>query len=147
MDEKQPDQHNSDIAWAVIDSGSRRIVGKVPLNLGPGDMCRIEEAVELDVSVTRLPAGPNGQTAALYAPSMIPIDLERGPITISALIHSIRYFSEMPDRGRSYEAQYCSLMDQIVEARARAAGLETAHSVPSGFMGPNGSFGGGPRGG
>lgn len=161
MDEKQQNNEHPDLAWAVIDSGSRRLVGRIPPGLAPGDKAHVEEAVELDVGCTRLPAGPQGQVATLYSPSMVPIDLEEGPTYIDVVISNVRYYADMNDRGRRYEEMYGQLMDQMVQARARRAGLSMANSLPQqgnpqqgnpqippgmppGFMRPNG-FGGGQR--
>lgn len=151
---EREDNDATEPVWAVVDSGTRRLVGKVPIDTVAGMRVTVEEAVELDCNITNLP-GPQG-TVAVYSPSMKPVDIERSPVKIEALVQNIRFFPEMKDRGQQLELMYQDLLEQLDEVRARAAGIQRARSMPrppgggfvgpGGFGGPPGGFGGGPRG-
>lgn len=136
--------NNEATVWAVVDSGTRRLVGQVPKETKPGDIVTVHEAFELNADVTRLPAGPQGQTAALFSPSMVPVDIEREPVDVLCLVANIRFFSDMKSRGREYEMMYQDLIDQLVQARARAANIATPGNMgghggmPPGMGGPGG---------
>lgn len=145
---EREDNDATGLVWAVVDSGTRRLVGKVLPKTTPGDVITVEEAVELDCTITNLP-GQQGPIA-VYSPSMKPVDVEREPIKVLALVQNIRFFHDMKDRGRRYGMMYDDLLNQLEEVRARAAGIQRARSMPTppgggGFVGAGG-FGGGPRG-
>jgi hypothetical protein len=110
--------------WAVIDSGTRRLVGQVLPPVSLGGQIVVSNAVELETSITRIPH-PQG-LANLGQPIMIPLDLEDRPVTIQVLVNNIRWFDEMEDRGRSYLILYETLENQMVQERAKKAGLEIA---------------------
>ena len=126
--EQQTDDSTGTV-WAVIDSGTRRLVGKVVPQLAAGDVAEVQEAVEMDAAVTRLP-GPGGQMAVLYSPSLIPVDAEDGPVTIDVVIANIRYFTRMADKGNRYTLMYDNLLASITESRAKRAGISLASQMP-----------------
>jgi hypothetical protein len=147
---EREDNNAAELVWAVVDSGTRRLIGKVHPAVKPSEIVTVEEAVELDCTITNLP-GPQGQTVAVYSPSMKPIDIEKEPVKITAIVQNVRFFKDMRDRGQRYHAMYDNLLEQLEEVRARAAGIHRARGMPmppggpGGFVGPGG-FGGGPRG-
>lgn len=141
MDEqKQADGNDSGLTWAIVDSGTRRLVGMILRGVATGEVVEVTQAVELESSVTRLPAGPQGQLAHLAAPIMVPVDSEETPVAITVLAHNIRYFEYMADKGQRYEMMYNSLQAQLLQMRARRLNIEPAHEMPRGGPG----FGMGP---
>lgn len=77
---------------------------------------------------------------------MVPLDSEPTHVTITALVHNIRYYSEMADKGIRYHEMYNHLGGELHQARLRAAGLaEAPQGAPQGgppqgspIMGPGG---------
>lgn len=126
---EQQSDNDDGLVWAVIDSGTRRLVGRTTKHATPGSVLTVHDAVELDTTVTRLPS-PTGQLANLYSPSMIPVDVEEDVVDIDCVISNIRFFSGMKDKGRRYHQMYESLMDQIKQSRAKAAGITLEKSMP-----------------
>ena len=130
MDTKSNGDDTRGLTWAIVDSGTRRLVGMVPdTPIYPGDSILVREAVELETSVTRLP-GQNGQPVSIIAPTMIPVDVEEDPVDIFVLVHNIRFFKNMKDQGRQYEMIREQLMNQLTQLKARRAGIEIIQSIP-----------------
>lgn len=123
--------------WAIIDSGTRRLVGQVEGGYASvGEVAKIHKAVELEASITRIPMQQG--IANLHQPIMIPIDLEDHPVTITVMIHNIRWFHEMEDKGKSYMHMYSMLEKQMTQERAKKAGIEIAQRIPPGVPVPRG---------
>lgn len=142
MDEQEKHDDTFRLAWAIVVSGARRLVGKVLAGTEVGDVAEMKQAVELDVSVTRLPAGPQGQIANLAAPVMVPIDSEEDAVDIKVLVHSVRYFDDMADKGARYTRMYGDLQGQLLQMRARRLNIEPAREMPRpGGFGPGGLVG------
>ena len=116
--------------WAIIDSGTRRLLGHVPEETSPGDVITVYDAVELQCELLRVPT-PQGM-ASMYAPEAHPVDAEEEPISIQVLVANIRKLNDMRDGGSKYLQMYTHLSEALQQSRLRRLGIETASELPKG---------------
>lgn len=132
--EKQDDDNDGGRVWAVIDTGTRRLLCKVQQDLAyPTSVCNVYEALELQCDLVRLPS-PQG-IAELYHPSLKPVDLEDGPCDVHVCIANVRFLSRMSDNGARYMAMRENLLQALVNSRAQRAGILPASQMPKGGRG------------
>jgi hypothetical protein len=110
--------------WAIVDSGTRRLVGRIREGVKPGDVDTVCDAVELDANKR-------------FFPTLVPIDAERGPVDVMCLVASVRYFTDMKLHGAEYKVAYKDLIDHLARARDVAANLATIREAPVGGEDPS----------
>jgi hypothetical protein len=112
------------MAKAIINSGNRRLIGdliEVKDEVQPGDNVIIRKAVELrcDMFLIPTPQGPVG----IQKSTVTPLDAEEEPVNLLVKIDNIRWFDDMPDRGRKYDLMVQEFEDVMIQNRASRAGL------------------------
>lgn len=128
------------MAKAIINSGNRRLIGELVEakdDIQPGDNVIVSKAVELrcDMFLIPTPQGPAG----IHKSTITPIDAEEEPVDILVKIDNIRWFEDMPDRGRKYDLMVQEFEDIMVQNRASRAGLTMpTRGAPQGT--PNGGL-------
>lgn len=124
------------MAKAIINSGNRRLIGdlvEAKDEIQPGDNVIIHNAVELrcDMFLIPTPQGPMG----IQKSTVTPIDAEEESVDILVKIDNIRWFEEMPDRGRKYDLMVQEFEDVMLQNRANRAGLTMPRNIPQGKPG------------
>ena len=115
---------------AIISSGNRKLIGELnDRNLQPGQVTVVQNAYELrcDMFMLPTPQGPIG----IHKNTVISLDAEESAVDISAMIDNIRWFDEMPDRGKKYDLMVAEFEDIMMQTRAQRAGIVTARDVPN----------------
>lgn len=127
------DKNNNDgTVWAIVDSGTRRLLGRVPADTTLGDRSPVlvQEAFELQCELTRIPT-PNG-LAEMYTPAMHPVDMEEGPTSVLVLIANIRFLEAFVDGGARYMTVRENLLRELQRARLQRSGISLASEMPKG---------------
>lgn len=125
------EEHDNGLVWAVIDSGTRRLLGRVKREIAfPGGSGKVQDATELQCQVINLPT-PQG-LAEMYHPTMKPVDLEEGPTEVMAIFSNIRLLEEMQDKGASLMQLRENFLQMLLNARAQRAGILPAKQMPKG---------------
>lgn len=129
----------------ILNSGNRRLIGEVSIQHGvdstgrpdtlrpkPGSTTVVYKAYELkcDMFLIPTPQGPMG----LQKSTVVPVDTEEDAVDVHVHIDNIRYFSDMPDKGRKYELMVSEFEEMMMQNRANRAGLTVAKSVPSSLI-------------
>jgi hypothetical protein len=128
--------NNDGTVWAVVDSGTRRLVCRIGdgcryHKAQAGDVATVYDAFELHCAPIRVPT-PQGILHAAYDPVLLPLDLSNAPVTLTVHIENIRRFSEMEEEeARAYSSMRENLLTGLLRARAQSANLTLAKSLPN----------------
>jgi hypothetical protein len=131
--------HSSDHLWAVVDSGTRRLVGKLADLAFNADSSRLSEAITVHEALTlhcqsikvMTPQGPG----YLYEPNMTAVDGADDAVDITVRPSSIRRFSEMDDNERNaYKAMRENVLENLQRNRLARLGITQASQVPKGGL-------------
>jgi hypothetical protein len=119
---------SQDKMMAIVNSGNRRLVGMVPDGAVPNTVVTVEKAYELrcDMFMVMTQNGPIG----LHKNTMVPVDAEEDAVDVTVAIDNVRFFNDMPDRGRKYDAMIQEIQEQMIQNRANKEGLTIARKVP-----------------
>lgn len=128
--------NNRNLVWAIVDSGTRRLIGRIAEPIQAP--CIVYDAIELSCHILGIPVPvqtPQGTMLQIQAPYQVegkPVDLEvDSAVNIAVLsIANIRLFSEMADKGEKYRAIYDRTMAAMLQARAQKAGLQLSSQIP-----------------
>jgi len=126
-------QNNNDgTVWAIVDSGTRRLMGRVPTETTVGTTAPVlvKDAVELQCELTRIPT-PNG-LAEMYTPAMHPVDMEDGPVDVLVSVANLRVLDALPDGGARYFSVRDNLLRELQRARMQRLGIVEASEMPKG---------------
>lgn len=126
------ERDSNGLVWAVVDTGTRRLLGLVGPNTMPGDLTTVAQALELQCQLIHVPT-PQGM-AEMYHPSMHPVDLEDDPVTLQVQVANIRFLDKMGDKGARYHALREHLLQQLLQARAQRSGLDLTGQMPKGGL-------------
>jgi len=125
MDKPQEDNKPIRAIYAVVYSGSLRVITQVPDSTKPGDIITVDDACELITSIIPVPA-PGGQgVAIMFRTEVKPMDNSRGAVIIRLQVNAIRFFVQMEKEEAN---GYLNMVEQMKEslqiARAKALGIE-----------------------
>lgn len=130
--EKQ--DNNDGTVWAIVDSGTRRLMGRVPAHtiVGTISPVLVKEAVELQCELTHFPTQRG--LGEMYTPSMHPVDFEDGPVDILVCIANLRFLADTPDCGARYFSLRDNLLAELQRARLQRLGITEASELPKGGL-------------
>jgi hypothetical protein len=116
---------------AIVNSGNRRLIGEIleaKDDIQPGDNVIVHGSYELRCDMFLLPTqqGPVG----IQKTTVVPVDAEEDGVDILVKVDNIRWFEDMPDRGRKYDNMIAEFEDAMIQNRANRAGLSVARSMP-----------------
>lgn len=116
---------------AIVNSGNRRLIGEIlesKDDIQPGDNVIVHGAVELrsDIFILPTPQGP----VSIQKTTIVPVDAEEYGVDILVKIDNIRWFEDMADRGRKYEAMVDDFENTMMQNRAHRSGLSVARNMP-----------------
>lgn len=135
MANENNNQNNDGTVWAIVDTGTLRLLGKIPDSLVVGHVVDIEDALILQCLLVPVQL-PTGQIAEQMIQRFLPVDGARDSVCIRGLIQNVRYLSDMPDKGETFLEKHAQFKDMLTQGaaqdRARAAGIELVSSLPKG---------------
>lgn len=122
--------------WAIVDTGTLRVLGRIAKCSIPGHTTIIKDALIIRRMTLPIlqPTGPNqiSTVGMQLVPQCEPVDAEEGPTTLLGVVHNIRFFEDMRDKGDKYKMLYDNCLDMITKSHAHAAGIHLAPSMPKG---------------
>ena len=142
---KEQNADDDKLVWAIVDSGSRRLVGRIaPMRIYEEDgialtrdvvPCVVYDAIELHCNAVLIPAmtpqGPGLQEG--YQATCTPVDHEVGTVDVTVYqIANLRLFADMEDKGVRYKALYDRVLAAMLHERAKIAGIQAAQTIPQG---------------
>ena len=114
---------------AIVNSGNRKLIGDIgDTRVTPGDCVLVKGSYELRCDLFLVPT-PQGMVS-IHKNTVVPVDAEEEGVDISVVVHNIRYFEDMTDRGRKYDNMVAEFEDSMLENRAHRAGITPARSIP-----------------
>jgi hypothetical protein len=118
-----------DLKNAIVNSGSRRLICKVPANAKPGETHNLIQCYELRSDMMPVPVAP-GQIGLSFRTIVVPIDIEEDPVNILGIIHNIRFLDDLPDKGQKYMNMISDYEHIMMQNKAGRAGITMASSLP-----------------